>query len=226
MMTTDEKSFTNHTLLIANRGEIAVRIIRTAKKLGLRTVSVYTPSDSTAPHVTLADIAVALTPSSNNATTTTTTTTTEGTLYLSTTSIIEICKSHNVTLVHPGYGFLSENAEFAEKVVNAGIGWLGPRADTIRVMGMKHEARDIVKNAAAKGGTTDSLSVVPGSEGLVKDYGDAEEVVKKIGLPVIFKASAGGGGLGMIVCEKMEDVKGAFESASSRAKVIDVFSTV
>jgi urea carboxylase len=201
-LTTPPARYREHTLLIPNRGEIALRIIRTAKKLGLRTISIYTPADANSPHVTLADTAVALPlPPGDCAT--------EGACYLNQAAILEICKSHNVTLVHPGYGFLSENAEFAETVEKAGMGWLGPRGETIKLMGLKHLARDIVKSVG--------LEVAPGSDGLVKE--NIEEVVSKIGLPVIFKASAGGGGLGMVVCEKMEDVGSAFEGARSRAKV-------
>ncbi|KAF7760920.1 hypothetical protein Agabi119p4_10329 [Agaricus bisporus var. burnettii] len=200
---TSTNRYEKHTLLIANRGEIALRIIRSAKKLALRTVSIYTPADATAPHVTLADTAVALPLSSG-------TNATEGTSYLNPEAILDICKSHNVTLVHPGYGFLSENAEFAEMVEKAGMGWLGPRGETIKLMGLKHLARDTVKSVG--------LGVVPGSDGLVE--GNVEDIVKKIGLPVIFKASAGGGGLGMVVCEKMEDIGSAFEGARSRAKTL------
>ncbi|KAF9446428.1 hypothetical protein P691DRAFT_673636 [Macrolepiota fuliginosa MF-IS2] len=221
-MTTADDAFAKQTLLVANRGEIAVRIIRTAKKLGLRTVSVYTPADAIAPHVTMADVSVALpVPSLDPSSTDTSgpTSTTEGTAYLAPSLILDICKSYNVTLVHPGYGFLSENAEFAEMVVGAGITWLGPSPSTIRMMGMKHEARRIVQEVAVGGRDAGlELRVVPGSGGLVKDVTGTREVVESIGLPVIFKASAGGGGLGMVVCESMEDVGVAFENASARAK--------
>lgn len=225
-MVSPDNTFAKHTLLVANRGEIAVRILRTAKKLGLRTVSVYTPSDATAPHVTMADVSVPLPLPPSHSTSTNPTqkansaSATEGTAYLSPTPILEICKSQNVTLVHPGYGFLSENAEFAEVVVDAGMTWLGPSAESMRAMGMKHEARSIVQSVGeSEAGGGLELRVVPGSEGLLKDAGEVRKVVGRIGLPVIFKASAGGGGLGMVVCERMQDLAGAFENASARAKV-------
>jgi acetyl/propionyl-CoA carboxylase alpha subunit len=240
-LTAAESISTRHTLLVANRGEIAVRIIRTAKRMGIRTIGVYTPADAISPHVTLADLAIALPnppppdsidlSDSNLATkvkASTTTMTTEGTAYLIPEPFIEICKKHDVTLLHPGYGFLSENAEFAEMVINAGVVWLGPKPNVIRNMGLKHEARKIVKDVAVADGSDGelvvgrselALKVVPGSEGLVKDAEEAKEVVRGIGLPVLFKASAGGGGLGMIVCEMIEDVEGAFENATRRAEV-------
>lgn len=231
------------TLLIANRGEIAVRIIKTAKKMGIRTLSVYTPADALAPHVTMADISVPLplplAPSASSSSdgnlseagsaTTAAAAVTEGTVYLNPKPLIDICKANNVTLVHPGYGFLSENPGFAEMVVDAGITWVGPSPAVMRAMGMKHEARSIVQNAAAsanaelnnggRGHSGTELQIVPGSNGLVKNANDAEEVVNGVGLPVIFKASAGGGGLGMIICERLEDVRGSFENATARAKV-------
>ena len=129
-----------HKLLVANRGEIAVRILRTAKQLGLRTVSIYTQSDATAPHVILADEAVALRDDDpdplNNS---------RG--YLDADLIADICEKHSVTLVHPGYGFLSENADFARLIEKKGITWLGPRSETIEAMGLKHTARTIAVEA-------------------------------------------------------------------------------
>ncbi|KXN84654.1 Putative urea carboxylase [Leucoagaricus sp. SymC.cos] len=219
---TEDDHETRQTLLIANRGEIAVRIIRTAKKMGIRTVSVYTPADAVSPHVTMADISVALPLSSEDSNPTSTfanTSITESSAYLSPDSFLEICKVHDVTLLHPGYGFLSENAEFANMVTRAGVTWLGPSADVIRDMGLKHEARRIVKDVAKFSGDPElELCVVPGSDGLVKDGEEAEQMVRRIGLPVLFKASAGGGGLGMVVCERLEDVVSTFDSASMRAK--------
>lgn len=199
-------TYETHKLLIANRGEIAVRIIRTAKKLGLRTVAIYTPSDSLSPHVILADEAIPL-PLDND----TVSTTSEANAYLKGSSIVSICQSHSVTLLHPGYGFLSENAEFARQVVDVGITWLGPRSDIILLMGMKHEARKVAIQA--------SLEVVPGSDGLVTTLNDAIVVAKKVGFPVILKATAGGGGMGMVVCSHESELKDKFQTTKDRAKV-------
>ncbi|KAF5349974.1 hypothetical protein D9756_009200 [Leucocoprinus leucothites] len=203
MPMTTEGIDARHTLLVANRGEIAVRIIRTAKKIGLRTVSVYTPADANSPQVTMADVSVVLPLSSSDSTNSSSVT--ESAAYLCPGSFIQICKEHDVTLLHPGYGFLSENAEFAEMVIAAGVTWLGPSPSIIRAMGLKHEARKIVQdvaNSSSELGT--DLQVVPGSEGLVKNAEEAEEV-------------RGGGGLGMVVCEQLGDVKTAFENAARRA---------
>lgn len=192
-----------HKLLIANRGEIAARIIRTAKKLELRTVAIYTPSDALSPHVILADEAVPL-PLDNDLAS-------EANAYLKGFSIISICRTHSVTLVHPGYGFLSENAEFARHVIDAGMMWLGPRPDVIQLMGMKHEARKVAIQAG--------LEVVPGSDGLVTTVNDVVAVANKVGFPVILKATAGGGGMGMVVCSNELEMKGRFQTTKDRAKV-------
>ena len=192
-----------HKLLVANRGEIAVRILRTAKKLGLRTVAIYTPSDALSPHVVLADEAIPL-PLANDAVS-------EANAYLKGFSIISICQTHSVTLVHPGYGFLSENAEFARQVIDAGMTWLGPRPDVIHLMGMKHEARKVAIQAG--------LGVVPGSDGLVTTVNDAVAVANKVGFPVILKATAGGGGMGMVVCFDESQLKDRFQTMKDRAKV-------
>ncbi|KAF8808826.1 hypothetical protein BYT27DRAFT_6537908 [Phlegmacium glaucopus] len=200
-------TYNAHKLLIANRGEIAARIIRTAKKLGLRTVAIYTPSDALSPHVVLADEAVPL-PSNND----TVSATSEANAYLKGLSIISICQTHSVTLVHPGYGFLSENAEFAKQVVDAGMTWLGPRPDVIHLMGMKHEARKVAIQAG--------LEVVPGSDGLVTTVNDAMAVANKVGFPVILKATAGGGGMGMVVCSNESELKDKFQTTKDRAKVL------
>ncbi|THU91287.1 hypothetical protein K435DRAFT_674379 [Dendrothele bispora CBS 962.96] len=192
-------------LLVANRGEIAVRILRTAKVLGIPTVAIHTPSDALSPHVTLADEAVALTVDPTQS---------ESSAYLSQSgaSILEVCKSHSVTLVHPGYGFLSENAEFAEMIVNAGITWLGPRPDVIRDMGIKHEARKIAVNAG--------IPVVPGSEGCLESVEEALDVAGRVGFPMILKATAGGGGMGMVVCDTEEELKEKLQSTMDRAKTL------
>jgi len=190
--------YRGHKLLIANRGEIAVRIIKTAKRIGLRTVAIYTPSDSLSPHVLLADESTLLTEAP------------EAAAYLSASSILTVCKERSVTLVHPGYGFLSENAEFARQVVESGITWLGPRPDVIRLMGIKHRAR----SAAVEAG----LEIVPGSEGLVTMDNEALEVARRCGFPMLLKATAGGGGMGMTICHDEDGLRKALTVTRDRSK--------
>lgn len=213
-----DKNHVGHTLLVANRGEIAVRILRTANRMGLRTISVYTPADATSPHVEMADISVPLLPPMTKSFSGSQPTEIESAAYLSFDYFIQICMDYHVTLLHPGYGFLSENAEFAEMVIAAGVTWLGPSPRVIRTMGLKHEARKLVTDAASSSGEF-GLRVVPGSNGLITSPEEAEEVARRLGFPLVFKPSAGGGGLGMVVCEQLENVMTAFESASRRAEV-------
>ncbi|KDR71879.1 hypothetical protein GALMADRAFT_74481 [Galerina marginata CBS 339.88] len=193
-----------HKLLIANRGEIAVRIIRTAKRLGLPTVAIYTPSDSLSPHVLQADESTPLPvqgPSS-----------TESTAYLSASAIIAICKTHSVTLLHPGYGFLSENADFAEQVIQNGITWIGPQPNAIRLMGIKHEARQIALEAG--------VEVVPGSDGLIMNDEEALKLANRYGFPVMLKATAGGGGMGMAVCHDEDSLKKNLATTKGRSQAL------
>ncbi|KAJ3520677.1 hypothetical protein NM688_g9128 [Phlebia brevispora] len=190
-------------LLVANRGEIAVRILRTAKRLGIRTVSICTQSDATAPHVALADESVALRPDDDDPPT-------NSRRYLDAAHIADICVSHNVTLVHPGYGFLSENHEFAALIESQGITWVGPTSQTIQAMGLKHVARSV---AIAAG-----VPVVPGSEGLVHDLVEAKSNAQRIGYPLMLKSTAGGGGMGLIVCRNEEDLTVKFLETQERAK--------
>jgi urea carboxylase len=185
-------------LLVANRGEIAVRILKTAKRLGLETVAIYSSSDSLSPHVTLADEAVPLSTSCP-----------ESTAYLDIPTILSICKEHTVTLLHPGYGFLSENHEFASQVGDCGVTWVGPQPGIVRMMGLKHEAREIARMAG--------VPLNPGSDGLISDE-NAVEVAKRIGYPVMLKATAGGGGLGMMICKNEEDLKERLVSTRARCK--------
>ena len=191
-------------LLVANRGEIAVRILRTARRLGIPTVAIYTLTDATAPHVALADEAVALRPNDTNPAT-------NARGYLDVDALVEICNARQVTLVHPGYGFLSENAEFAEALENAGITWVGPKPETIRGMGLKHEARETAMRA--------DVPVVPGSEGVLRDAEDAVRTAKGMGFPVMLKSTAGGGGMGLVVCQTEEEVAEKFKATQARAKV-------
>lgn len=197
-------SYDGHKLLVANRGEIAVRIIRTSKRLGIPTVAVYTQTDAIAPHVLLADTAVALRPNdfdpASNA---------KG--YLDAAAILAVCQAEGVTLVHPGYGFLSENADFATMLAGAGVTLLGPSVQVIREMGLKHEARKLA--AAAE------VPVVPGSDGLLHDVGEAADMAERIGFPVMLKSTAGGGGMGLVICNDMKELQAKFPSTQQRAKV-------
>lgn len=197
-------SLSGQKLLIANRGEIAVRILRTAKKLGISTVAVYTRSDATSLHVLLADKAVPLRPDDADPLS-------NSRGYLDADAIVDICKARNVTLVHPGYGFLAENANFAAELEQNGVTWLGPDAKTIRAMGLKHEAR-----AAA---TRANVPTVPGSDGLVADADAPSNIAARIGFPVMLKSTAGGGGMGLVVCQDESEVRAKFEATQQRAKV-------
>ena len=189
-----------HKLLVANRGEIAVRIIRTAQRLGLATIAIYTPSDALAPHVSLATEAVELAPRPGE---------TEAGPYLDVDRVVNVARTRGATLVHPGYGFLSENATFAHAVRDAGIGFLGPRTEVITAMGLKHEARDIAVKA--------NVPVIPGE--LADDVEQAVSVSERLEYPVLIKASAGGGGMGMVACTTRNELAASFDSARARAKV-------
>ncbi|KAJ3754406.1 urea carboxylase [Lentinula raphanica] len=193
--------YTGEKLLIANRGEIAVRILRTAKEIGLSTLTVYTPSDALAPHVMLADKAIPLPVSSGES---------EFKAYCNSKSIVAICKQYSVTLLHPGYGFLSENEEFARMVIGNGVAWLGPSPEIIKTMGIKHHARDIAKKAG--------IPIVPGSNGLVVDKQEAISIAQQLGFPVILKATAGGGGMGLVVCDDEQVLLQAFSNITKQAK--------
>ncbi|KAI0065226.1 urea carboxylase [Artomyces pyxidatus] len=193
----------NHKLFVANRGEIAVRIIRTAKRLGLRTIAVYTPSDALSPHVVLADEAVALPDFPEG----------EGRAYLSIDTQVSVAQAHGATLVHPGYGFLSENAGFARAVQEAGMTFVGPRAETIELMGLKHKARAVARRA--------NVHIVPGTDdgdGLVASVEEALVHAARIGWPVMVKATAGGGGMGLLVCADADELREKFGAIRERAK--------
>ncbi|KZV63052.1 urea carboxylase [Peniophora sp. CONT] len=188
-----------HRLLIANRGEIAVRIIRTAQRLGLHTIAIYTPSDALSPHVSLATESVELPVSPGQS---------EAGPYLDVDGIVAVALAQRATLVHPGYGFLSENAAFARAVRDAGIGFLGPSTGVISAMGLKHEARDI----AVKAG----VPVIPGE--LAGNVEQAVTIAERLGYPVLIKASAGGGGMGMVVCNSQDELVASFDGTRARAK--------
>ena len=184
-------------ILIANRGEIAVRVIRTSREMGIKTVAVYSEADKASKHVRLADEAVYIGESQAQAS------------YLNQTAILKAAKDRNADAIHPGYGFLSENAEFAKKVAEAGLIFIGPPHEAIRLMGDKTEAKKIM--VAAK------VPVVPGTEDAIATPEEAQNIAKKIGYPVLLKAAAGGGGKGMRIVESPADMRSQFERAASEA---------
>lgn len=185
-------------ILIANRGEIALRIIRSAKEMGIATVAVYSEADRNALHVRYADEAVCIGPAASSES------------YLRTDKIIKVCKDLDVDAIHPGYGFLSENAEFAKEVTKNNIIFIGPSPEAIRVMGSKLAA----KAAVAKY----DVPLVPGTEEAITDISEAKKIAKEIGYPILIKASAGGGGKGMRIVEKEEDFESQMDRAVSEAK--------
>lgn len=184
-------------LLVANRGEIALRIMRSAREMGIKTVAVYSEVDRRAPHVLFADEAVLLGPAPSAQS------------YLKGDKIIEVAKDLGVDAIHPGYGFLSENAGFAAAVESAGIIFVGPRPHAIEVMGDKLSAKDAVKDF--------DVPLVPGTEGEVKDIALAKEKASEIGYPVMIKASAGGGGKGMRIVKDASDFEDQMKRAVSEA---------
>ena len=184
-------------ILIANRGEIAIRIMKTAKKMGIKTVAVYSTIDRSSPHVKYADEAIHIgdNPSAKS--------------YLSGDKIIEVAKKCNADGIHPGYGFLSENADFAEKVERNNIIFIGPRPKSIQMMGDKLAAKDAVKNY--------DIPIVPGTDKAIIDVEIAKKVAKEIGYPILIKAAAGGGGKGMRIVENEETLESQMERAISEA---------
>ena len=184
-------------ILIANRGEIAVRILRACKDLGIQTVSVYSTADKDAMHVKMADESVCIGPPQSKES------------YLNIPSIIAACEVSGAEAVHPGYGFLSENASFVEKLSAHNIDFVGPKANHIKIMGDKI----LAKKTAEKYG----LPVIPGSNGEVKNYEDAKSIAKNIGYPIIIKASAGGGGRGMVVVYEEKELEDSIKKAKTEA---------
>ncbi len=185
-------------ILIANRGEIALRVMRSAKEMGIATVAVYSEADRNAPFVKYADQAVCIGPPPSSQS------------YLLGDKIIAVCKELGVDGIHPGYGFLSENAGFARKVKEAGITLIGPSPEAMEVMGDKLSA----KNAARKY----NIPMVPGTEGAVSDVDEAKRTALEVGLPVLIKASAGGGGKGMRIVEHIDELGEQMERAISEAQ--------
>lgn len=185
-------------ILIANRGEIALRIHRAAHEMGIETVAVHSTADADAMHVRLADHAVCIGPPSATDS------------YLNIANIISAAEVSHADAIHPGYGFLSENAKFAEIVEAHDIAWIGPKPEHIRTMGDKVEA----KKTAGKLG----LPLVPGSDGAVATVEEARAIAAEIGFPVIIKAASGGGGRGMKVCESEDQLETLMKQAGSEAK--------
>jgi propionyl-CoA carboxylase alpha chain len=180
-------------ILVANRGEIAIRVMKTAQKMGIKTVAVYSTVDRNAPHVKFADEAVWIGESPSNQS------------YLLGSKIIEVAKALNVDAIHPGYGFLSENAEFAEECELNNIIFIGPKSKAIEIMGSKLAAKDAVMKY--------NIPMVPGVDHAITDIDEAKKTANLIGFPILIKASAGGGGKGMRVVEKESE----FESQMNRA---------
>ncbi len=185
------------SLLIANRGEIACRVIRTAKRMGIRTIAVYSDADRDALHVKMADEAVHIGASAARDS------------YLSIEKIVEACKATGAEAVHPGYGFLSENAEFAAALEKAGIIFVGPPVKAVEAMGDKITSKKIAAEAG--------VSTVPGHMGLIADGEEAVRVAKDVGYPVMIKASAGGGGKGMRIAWNDDEAREGFERSKSEA---------
>ena len=185
-------------ILIANRGEIALRVVRACREMGIRSVAVHSTADSDAMHVRMADESVCIGPNSSAQS------------YLSIPAIISACEITGADAIHPGYGFLSENASFVQALEDHGITFIGPTAEHIRIMGDKITAKETAKSLG--------IPVVPGSDGGVPDTATAKTVAKEIGYPVIIKATAGGGGRGMKVAQDEEGLEIAFRTARSEAK--------
>jgi len=185
-------------ILIANRGEIAVRIMRTARRMGIATVAVYSDADKDALHVKSADQAVHIGPAASAES------------YLVQEKIIEAARSTGADGIHPGYGFLSENASFASKVKAANIKFIGPSEESINVMGSKLEAKAAVKSF--------DIPLVPGTDHAIDDIQEGKKIAAKIGCPVLIKASAGGGGKGMKLVNHIEEFEEQFNLAKSEAR--------
>ena len=184
-------------ILVANRGEIAIRVMKTAQKMGIKTVAVYSTVDRNALHVKFADEAVCIGESASSQS------------YLRADKIIEVAKELNVDAIHPGYGFLSENAQFAELCEKNNIIFIGPKSKAIKMMGNKLSAKEAVKNY--------DIPMVPGIEHAITDVDEAKKIATQIGFPILIKAAAGGGGKGMRIVEKEADFTSQMDRAISEA---------
>lgn len=185
-------------VLIANRGEIALRIVCACKELGIKTVAVYSEADRYSLHVRFADEAICIGPAKSTQS------------YLNIPAIISAAEITNADAVHPGYGFLSENAEFAEVCETCGLKFIGPRPEIIRLMGLKDKAREAMRKVG--------VPVLPGSEGVVRSVDEAREIARQIGYPVLLKAAAGGGGRGMRLVHGPEELPDLFHQAQQEAE--------
>ena len=184
-------------ILVANRGEIALRVMKTCRRMGIKTVAVYSEVDRDAPHVLFADEAVCIGPAPSSES------------YLKGELIIKHALELGVDGIHPGYGFLSENAIFAQQVTDAGISFIGPRPHAIEMMGSKLAAKDAAKKH--------NIPLVPGTEYAIEDVEKAQQIASDIGFPVLIKASAGGGGKGMRMVENVDEFASQMERAVSEA---------
>lgn len=185
-------------LLVANRGEIALRIMRSAKEMGIKTVAIYSEADRLSPHVLYADQAICLGPPPSSQS------------YLLADKIIQVCLEMEVDAIHPGYGFLSENASFSKKVTEAGLIFIGPSPESIEVMGSKLAAKQAVAQY--------DIPLVPGTEEAISDIAAAKTKAAEIGYPILIKASAGGGGKGMRIVEQEGDFEEQMQRAVSEAQ--------
>jgi acetyl/propionyl-CoA carboxylase alpha subunit len=186
-----------HKVLVANRGEIAARIIRTCRRLGLRTVAVYSEADRESPHVVLADEAICIgAPPSRES-------------YLNMNKIIQAAKDTQSDAIHPGYGFLSENDDFSDAVTKAGITFIGPSAYSMQMMGNKLAAKQAARQF--------NIPMVPGSDEAIADINEAKAIGSRIGFPLLIKAAAGGGGKGMRIVNNVDELAPQVERAMSEA---------
>jgi acetyl-CoA carboxylase biotin carboxylase subunit len=186
-----------HRILIANRGEIALRIIRAAREMGIETVAVHSTADANSLHVRFADQSLCIGPPPSKES------------YLNIPALLSAAEVSGADAIHPGYGFLSENAEFAEMVMHSGLGWIGPRPEMIRMMGNKIRAKEAMNEAG--------LPQLPGSEGVVKDERELLRLATSIGFPVILKAASGGGGRGMKIVREKDQLGQSYRTASAEA---------
>lgn len=185
-------------VLIANRGEIAVRVMKTLAKMNIRSLAVYSEADTDAPHAVMADEAVCIGPAASSES------------YLRGDHLIKVAKENNCDAIHPGYGFLSENAAFSKMVTDAGLIFIGPDPESISIMGSKLAAKEAVSKF--------DIPMVPGTDGAITDIKEARSVAESIGLPVLVKASAGGGGKGMRLVDDVSHIEEQIQLAMSEAK--------
>ena len=183
-------------VLIANRGEIALRVIRACRELGIGTVAVHSTADADSLHVRFADEAVCIGPPQSKQS------------YLDVRALLSAAEVTGADAIHPGYGFLSENPAFAELVEKLGLKFIGPRSEMLRLMGNKVAAREAMEKAG--------LPLLPGARGVLQDADEAETIARKVGFPVILKAAAGGGGRGMKIVREISGVRQAFETPARR----------